>query len=193
LPMRKIELEIVVLSHNISQSQSYAVVLGEKEGLRRLPIVIGAYEAQAIAVVLNDLMPARPLTHDLMKNLCIEFDIDLREVIISDLKDGIFYATLVCQMGENILEVDSRTSDALALAVRYGCPIYTYEFILEQAGIILEESVKEQKRSGGKEVAGFTDLKRHTIDKLNNMLEDAIAQEDYEKAAKLRDEINKRA
>jgi len=192
--MRKIELEIVVLSHNISQSQSYAVVLGEKEGLRRLPIVIGAYEAQAIAVVLNDLMPARPLTHDLMKNLCIEFDIDLREVIISDLKDGIFYATLVCQMGENILEIDSRTSDALALAVRYGCPIYTYESILEQAGIILEESVKEQKRSGGgKEVPAFTDLKRHTIDKLNNMLEDAIAQEDYEKAAKLRDEINKRA
>ncbi len=197
--MRKIELEIVVLSHNISQSQSYAVVLGEKEGLRRLPIVIGAYEAQAIAVVLNDLMPARPLTHDLMKNLCIEFDIDLREVIISDLKDGIFYATLVCQMGENILEIDSRTSDALALAVRYGCPIYTYEFILEQAGIILEESVKEQKRSGsgsgsgGKEVSAFTDLKRHTIDKLNNMLEDAIAQEDYEKAAKLRDEINKRS
>ncbi len=188
--MRKIELEIVVLSHNISQSQSYAVVLGEKEGLRRLPIVIGAYEAQAIAVVLNDLMPARPLTHDLMKNLCIEFDIDLREVIINDLKDGIFYATLVCQMGENILEIDSRTSDALALAVRYGCPIYTYEFILEQAGIILEESVKEQKR--GKEVSGGTELKHHTIDKLNTLLAEAIAKEDYEKAAKLRDEINKK-
>ncbi|MEZ4884072.1 MAG: bifunctional nuclease family protein [Chitinophagales bacterium] len=189
--MRKIELEIVVLSHNISQSQSYAVVLGEKEGLRRLPIVIGAYEAQAIAVVLNDLMPARPLTHDLMKNLCIEFDIELREVIISDLKDGIFYATLLCQMGENILEIDSRTSDALALAVRYGCPIYTYEFILEQAGIILEESVKEQKR--GKEVSSGNDLKRHTIDKLNNLLDEAIAKEDYEKAAQLRDEINKRS
>lgn len=190
--MRKIELEIVVLSHNISQSQSYAVVLGEKEGLRRLPIVIGAYEAQAIAVVLNDLMPARPLTHDLMKNLCIEFDIDLREVIISDLKDGIFYATLVCQMGENILEIDSRTSDALALAVRYGCPIYTYEFILEQAGIILEESMREQKRTGKEVTGGGTELRHHTIDKLYNMLEEAIAKEDYEKAAKLRDEINKK-
>lgn len=188
--MRKIELEIVVLSHNISKSQSYAVVLGEKEGLRRLPIVIGAYEAQAIAVVLNDLMPARPLTHDLMKNLCIEFDIDLREVIISDLKDGIFYATLVCQMGANIIEVDSRTSDALALAVRYGCPIYTYEFILEQAGIILEESVKEQKQ--GKEVTSGKELKHHSVDKLNTLLAEAIAKEDYEKAAKLRDEINKK-
>ncbi len=188
--MRKIELEIVVLSHNISQSQSYAVVLGEKEGLRRLPIVIGAYEAQAIAVVLNDLMPARPLTHDLMKNLCIEFDIDLREVIISDLKAGIFYATLVCQMGENILEIDSRTSDALALAVRYGCPIYTYEFILEQAGIILEESVKEQK--SGNTATAVNTLKQLSVDKLNNMLQAAIDKEDYEEAAKLRDEINKR-
>ncbi len=189
--MKKIELEVVALSHSITQSQSYAVVLGEKEGLRRLPIVIGAYEAQAIAVAMENMVPPRPLTHDLLRNVCHEFGIELKEVIISNLLDGIFYATLICQSNEEILEIDSRTSDALALAFRFNCPIYTYEFILDQAGIIMEDAGRErEKKTAAKKK--LSDLAKHSVDKLNTMLDEAISQENYEKAAKLRDEIEKR-
>ena len=138
--MKKIELEIVALSHSITQTHSYAVVLREMNGLRRLPIVIGALEAQAIAVALEKMHPSRPLTHDLMKNFMNAFGVDLQEIIICDLQEGIFISKLVC-VGENdTVDIDSRTSDALALAVRFGCPIYTYENILENAGIIMEDS-----------------------------------------------------
>lgn len=193
--MRKVELEIVALSHTITHSQSYAVVLGEKDGSRRLPIVIGAFEAQAIAVAMERMNPARPLTHDLMKNLCLEFDIELKEVIINKLMDAIFYARLVCQKNGKLLEIDSRTSDALALAVRFGCPIYTYEAILEQAGIILEEP-NEKGRSKEKVASststGTNDYSHHNLDTLNTMLGEAINKEDYEKAAKIRDAINQK-
>src|SRR5215207_4909373 len=137
--MKKIELEIVALSHSITQTHSYAVVLGEVNGLRRLPIVIGGFEAQAIAVALEKMQPSRPLTHDLMKNFMTAFNIDLHEIIISDLQEGIFYSKLVCSSDNDTIEIDSRTSDALALAVRFGCPVYTYEHILESAGILMED------------------------------------------------------
>jgi bifunctional DNase/RNase len=137
--MRRIELEIVALSHSMTQSHNYAVVLGEKRGKRRLPIVIGSFEAQAIAVALEQMTPNRPLTHDLFKSALDTFDIKMKEVIINNLLDGIFYARLVCIKNGELFEIDSRTSDAIAMAVRFECPIFTYDFILEAAGVILEE------------------------------------------------------
>src|SRR6201996_576129 len=134
--MKKIELEIVALSHSITQTHSYAVVLGEVNGLRRLPIVIGGFEAQAIAVALERMQPSRPLTHDLMKNFMQAFNVERMELIITDLQEGIFYSQLVCVSEHDTIEIDSRTSDALALSVRCGCPIYTYDNILENAGIL---------------------------------------------------------
>jgi len=194
--MRKIELEIVALSHTITQSQSYAVVLGEKEGPRRLPIVIGAYEAQAIAVAMERMTPARPLTHDLMRNICKEFSINLMEIIISNLTEGVFYAHLICEHNGDIIEIDSRTSDALALAIRFGCPLYTYEFILDQAGIILEETYKEPEEKSSEPSNTQTKdngLSTHSLSKLESLLGEAIENEDYERAARLRDEMQRRA
>jgi len=138
--MKKIELEIVALSHSITQTHSYAVVLGEVNGLRRLPIVIGGFEAQAIAVALERMQPSRPLTHDLFANFMATFAIDLSEVIIYKLEEGIFFAKLVCQANGETIEIDSRTSDALALAVRANCRIYTFENILETAGLYLDQT-----------------------------------------------------
>ena len=145
--MKKIELEIVALSHSITQTHSYAVVLGEINGLRRLPIVIGGFEAQAIAVALERMSPSRPLTHDLMKNFMMAFNVELHEVVINDLQEGIFYSKLVCSSANDTVEIDSRTSDALALAVRFGCPIYTYDTILDQAGILMEDDGKTKSTS----------------------------------------------
>lgn len=191
--MDKLELEIAALSHSVTQSQSYAVVLKEVEGRRRLPIVIGIPEAQAIAVALENMKPTRPLTHDLMKNLCNEFQIQLQEVIISDLIDGIFHAKLICQQGNDVFEIDSRTSDALALAVRFTCPIYTYEYILDSAGIILEgeegQTVETKEETHQKNQNSY---KNHTLAKLQVMLSESIQKEDYESAARIRDEIEKR-
>src|ERR1043166_9571767 len=144
--MKKIELEIVALSHSITQTHSYAVVLGEVNGLRRLPIVIGGFEAQAIAVALEKMQPSRPLTHDLMKNFMNAFGVDLHEIMITDLQEGIFYSKLVCSSENDTVEIDSRTSDALALAVRFGCPVFTYENILDSAGILMEDTSASKKR-----------------------------------------------
>ena len=141
--MKKIELEIVALSHSITQTHSYAVVLGEVNGLRRLPIVIGGFEAQAIAVALERMSPSRPLTHDLMKNFMLAFNVELHEIVINDLQEGIFYSKLVCSSTNDTVEIDSRTSDALALAVRFGCSIYTFEHILDQAGVMMEDDGKK--------------------------------------------------
>ncbi|MEO8117656.1 MAG: bifunctional nuclease family protein, partial [Bacteroidota bacterium] len=143
--MKKIEIEIVALSHSITQTHSYAVVLGELNGLRRLPIVIGGFEAQAIAVALENMHPSRPLTHDLMKNFMNAFNVELMEVVINDLQESIFYSKLVCVSEHDTIEIDSRTSDALALAVRFGCPIYTYDHILETAGILMDDGGKKKK------------------------------------------------
>ena len=195
--MKKIELEIVALSHSITQTHSYAVVLGEVNGLRRLPIVIGGFEAQAIAVALEKMQPSRPLTHDLMKNA---FAIDLHEINICDLQEGIFYSKLVCSTENDTVEIDSRTSDAIALAVRFGCPIYTYENILESAGILMEDTeTKGKKKKTKKEVlvederpAGNEDLKTMTIEELNNILNEVLDSEDYIRAIAIRDEIKSR-
>lgn len=194
--MRKIELEIVALSHSITQTHSYAVVLGEVNGLRRLPIVIGGFEAQAIAVALEKMQPSRPLTHDLMKNFMSAFNVDLTEIIISDLQEGIFYSKLLC-VGENdTVEIDSRTSDALALAVRFGCPIYTYENILDSAGILMEDTSTKKKKqvtsSSEKEPTGNEDLHALSLDELNVLLNEVLEQEDYIRAIAIRDEINSR-
>lgn len=195
--MKKIELEIVALSHSITQTHSYAVVLGEVNGLRRLPIVIGGFEAQAIAVALEKMNPSRPLTHDLMKNFLVAFSIDLHEIIISDLQEGIFFSKLICSSDADTVEIDSRTSDAIALAVRFGCPIYTYENILETAGIIMDE--KGEPRGVKEEAVGVTspdssndDLKSMSLEELNVLLNEVLENEDYIKAIAIRDEINSR-
>lgn len=195
--MKKIELEIVALSHSITQTHSYAVVLGEVNGLRRLPIVIGGFEAQAIAVALEKMNPSRPLTHDLMKNFLIAFNIDLHEIIISDLQEGIFFSKLICSSENDTVEIDSRTSDAIALAVRFGCPIYTYENILETAGIVMDE--KGEPRATKEEAVGATtttsnrdDLKTMSLEELNNLLNEVLENEDYIRAIAIRDEINSR-
>jgi len=191
--MKKIELDIIALSHSVTQSNNYAVVLGEQEGVRRLPIVIGGFEAQAIAVAMERMTPTRPLTHDLFKNTLNIFDIELKEIIINDLLDGVFYAKLICQQNNKLIEVDSRTSDALALAVRFNCPVFTYEFILESAGVVLEGDDEGKQTAPQKRESKKKGLESYSIDTLNKMLEEAIQKEDYEKAAKIRDEMSRRS
>lgn len=194
--MVKIELEIVALSHSVTQSHNYAVVLGEVEANRRLPVVIGGFEAQAIAVAMEQMAPNRPLTHDLFKNTLESFDIDLKEVVINNLLDGVFYAKLVCQKDGEEYEIDSRTSDAIAMAVRFDCPIYTYEFILESAGVELEDEHVEGGMKGKAKKApkakGGDDYQSMNEEDLNSLLNDVLAKEDYEKAAKIRDELLRR-
>jgi len=199
--MKKIELEIVALSSSVTQTHSYAVVLGEINGLRRLPIVIGAFEAQAIVVALERIKPSRPLTHDLFYNFMLSFNIELQEVLIYKLEEGIFFAQLICSNGKEIIEIDSRTSDALALAVRIGCPIFTYENILEAAGLFMD-----QPSAGSTEEASGTaeepqennaqpsshNLKTMTIDELNELLHQVLENEDYIQAIAIRDEIKNR-
>jgi len=199
--MKKIELEIVALSHSITQTHSYAVVLGEVDGLRRLPIVIGGFEAQAIAVALERMQPSRPLTHDLFANFMTTFGIELTEVLIYKLEEGIFFSKLMCRHeGENV-EIDSRTSDALAMAVRANCKIYTYENILEMAGPYLEqtdvpaETTSAEAKPAKVPVSGKTidaDIKSMNLDDLNALLQKVLEQEDYVRAINIRDEINSR-
>lgn len=196
--MKKIELEIVALSHSITQTHSYAVVLGEINGLRRLPIVIGGFEAQAIAVALERMQPSRPLTHDLLKNFMNAFAVELQEIIINDLQEGIFYSKLVCISEHDTIEIDSRTSDALALAVRFGCPVYTYDHILESAGILMEDSATGKKKAGGEtspsptESASHDDLSGMSEEELNTLLNEVLEHEDYIRAIAIRDELQKR-
>ncbi|MFT4667974.1 MAG: bifunctional DNase/RNase [Polaribacter sp.] len=204
--MKKIELDIVALSHSVTQSHNYAVVLGEQEGSRRLPIVIGGFEAQAIAVAMERMTPNRPLTHDLFKNTLDTYQVELKEVIINNLLDGIFYARLICIREGESVEIDSRTSDALAMAVRFNCPIYTYEFILDAAGVILEDPEEGAPKAAGsdttpkkkrKKAAATTSSKNkglasYSDGDLEEMLEEVLGKEDYERAAEIRDELNKR-
>ncbi|MFN3529142.1 MAG: bifunctional nuclease domain-containing protein [Bacteroidia bacterium] len=194
--MKKVELEIIALSDSNSSTNSYAVVLGEKQGNRRLPVIIGAFEAQAIAIELEKMKPARPLTHDLFKNFADAFQLRLEEVVISDLKEGIFYSRLHCRNGSDYRDIDARTSDALALAVRFNCPIYTYDHILDTGGIVFEaeaeaeadetETVEPAKTSQKHGYAAKSDKE------LQKMLNDALQKEDYEKAAQIRDELDRR-
>lgn len=193
--MDKIALDIIGLSYSQTQSGAYALVLGEMDGNRRLPIIIGGFEAQAIAIELEDMTPSRPLTHDLFKSFASSYNINIEEVLIYNLIEGIFHAKLICNKGGEKHEIDARTSDAVALAVRFKCPIFTYEFILKEAGIILEEeksastSKAESKSSSPKEKKAIDSLK---VSELQEKLQHAIDTENYEEASRLRDEINKR-
>lgn len=201
--MKKHKLEIIGLSYSQTQSGAYALVLGESSGKRRLPIIIGSFEAQAIAIELEKMKPSRPLTHDLFKTFADSFDITIKETIIYNLVEGIFYAKLTCVRDGKEVEIDARTSDSIALAIRFNCPIYTYEFILSAAGIILEES--DEKDSIEFEIdeevlAEDTDIKPSSADdlsglslkRLKELLKEAISGENYELASTLRDEIDLR-
>lgn len=187
-----IELEIIALSHSVTQSQNYAVVLGELEGNRRLPIVIGGYEAQAIAVVLERMTPNRPLTHDLFKNALSSFGIEIKEIVINNLLDGIFFSQLICEKEGEVIRIDSRTSDALALAVRFNCPVYTYEFIMEAAGVVLEETEGEIQKQVAEKEKAFKSFSSYSTEELEKLLRKVLEEENYEKAANIRDELNKR-
>lgn len=194
--MKKIKLDIVGLSYSQTQSGAYALVLGEVNGRRRLPIIIGGAEAQAIAVEIEKMTPARPLTHDLFKSFAISFNINIQEVIIYNLVDGIFYAKLICSDGEHLHEIDARTSDAVALAVRFDCPIHTYEFILASAGIMIEGNdfvfLENIESTPAKSTEGTTGYSSFSDEELKDKLQQALAEEAYEKAVKIRDELSKR-
>jgi uncharacterized protein len=192
--LKKIELIIVGLSYSQAQSNSYALVLGEANGKRRLPIVIGHYEAQAIALELEKMKPSRPLTHDLFFNFAKTFGINIIEVLITKFHEGIFYASLICDNGISIQEIDSRTSDAVALSIRFHCPIFTTEEIMAQAGILFEgeeeQVVESDEETSGEDLPSI--FRNLSLTELEVELQQAIEDEDYEKASMIRDEIRKR-
>jgi bifunctional DNase/RNase len=192
--VQKIQLEILGLSSSQSQTGSFALVLGEESGNRRLPIIIGMFEAQAIAIEIEKIVPNRPMTHDLFRSFADGFDVRVEEILISDLKEGVFFSKIICSDGLKRIEIDSRPSDAIAIGLRFGVKIYTYENILSEAGIVLsdfEEETPEQEQEE-EELPIKDGVKSFTIEELNKMLNDALGEEDYEKAAKIRDEINQR-
>jgi bifunctional DNase/RNase len=194
----KIKLEILGLSSSQSQTGSFALVLGEHDGKRRLPIIIGMFEAQAIAIQIEKIRPNRPMTHDLFKSFAFEFEYTIKEIVISDLKEGVFFAKIVCESQEKVVEIDARPSDAIAIGLRFDAPIFTYEKILSEAGIeftgdeeseldeIKSEIVEKPESSTGES------LQDNSIEKLNELLKKALDMEDYEQAAKIRDELGKR-
>ena len=204
--MKTVQLNIIGLTYSQSQSNAYALLLGEENGPRRLPIVIGAYEAQSIAIALEEKnTPPRPLTHDLFTSLSLSYNIYLKEVVIHKLKEGIFYSYLVFELDGDIKQLDSRTSDAVALALRFNCPIYTNESILDKAGIILDEdkakntilietSITETDPIKLDEVAKLksSNFSRLSETALNKSLNLALEKEEYELAALIRDELNRR-
>ena len=202
--MKTVQLSIIGLTYSQTQNNAYALLLGEEEGPRRLPIVIGAFEAQSIAIALEkDILPPRPLTHDLFTSFALSFNIYLKKVMIHKLEEGIFYSSLVCELNGEIHQIDSRTSDAVALALRFNCPIYTYEEILEKAGIILDDHTskttkKIESKAKPKLVmkeplkSAESDLKRLSETALTKKLNLALEKEDYELAATIRDELNRR-
>jgi uncharacterized protein len=196
--MEKIRLDIIGMSYSQSQSGAYALILGERDGKRRLPIIIGGFEAQAIAIELEKIKTPRPLTHDLFKSFAESFNIRITEVIINKFSEGVFYAILICNDGETEIEIDSRTSDAIALALRFNCPVFTYENIMVAAGIIMEEesegegvkiTAEEGDEPSRQEEAEYTD---YSVSELKEMLQSAVENEEYEKASRIRDELNKR-
>lgn len=199
MKMKKVRLEIVGLSYSQTQSGAYALVLGESAGSRRLPIIIGGFEAQAIAIELEKMKPTRPLTHDLFKSFAETFNVNIIEILIYNLVEGIFYAKLICTDGTKDIEIDARTSDAIAIAVRFNCPIFTYEFILESSGIVLDDATipnlsqfsdSDSTQEDG--VDSENEFKTKSSEELKKMLESALDNEQYEMASKIRDEINTR-
>lgn len=192
--MKKIQLEILGISYSQAQAGAYALILGETGEKRRLPIIIGSFEAQAIAIELEKMKPSRPLTHDLFRNFAQTFNILINEVIIYKFAEGIFFSKLICFDGTKEVEIDSRTSDAVALAVRFKCPIYTYESILKDAGMVLQDEKDEQpeEKVPVEKVYDDEEYTQLPINELETMLMSAIDEEAYEKASKIRDEINRR-
>lgn len=198
--MEKIKLDIIGISYSQSQSGAYALVLGESGGRRRLPIIIGGFEAQAIAIELENMKPERPLTHDLFKFFAESYNIKIIEVVINKFLNGVFYARLVCYNGKEELEIDARTSDAVALAVRFQCPIYTYEKVLKTAGVMIDENQRtiEIKETIEEDESIFdiddnkSEFSDFKLDELQKLLMEAIAEEAFERASKIRDEIKKR-
>lgn len=199
--MKKIKLEILGLSSSQSQTGSFALVLGEVSGNRRLPIIIGMFEAQAIAIEIEKIIPNRPMTHDLFKSFSNSFHFHVEEIVISDLKEGVFFAKIVCSDGLKKTEIDARPSDAIAIGLRFDAVIYTYESILAEAGIVLTDQEEEEKSEPKEQKAKVKkenvkkigdDYKNYSMDKLKESLKEALDKEDYEKAAKIRDELGKR-
>ena len=196
-----VELEILGLSSNHSQSGSFTLVLGEIGGSRRLPIVIGMFEAQAIAIEIEKIIPNRPMTHDLFKSFSTSFNFSIDHILVSDMREGVFYAKIVCRNAEKVVEIDSRPSDAIAIAVRFDAPIFCVSKVMSEASIEFteedqveeKEEVPQQKQRPSKTKTKEPDsLKDFSLDKLHQMLDKAIHDEDYEKAARIRDEINRR-
>jgi len=201
--MNKVKINVLGISYSQTQTGAYALVLAEENGRRRIPIIVGGFEAQAIAIQLEGLKPPRPLTHDLFLNFAHIFNIDLLEVTVYKLEEGVFYSKLTCDDGQRIIEIDARTSDAIALALRFKCPIYTTEEILRKAGIILdfEKEAAVQPGNDPLQAAGkiqvqddsfMEELKKNNLQELKDMLNEAVKEENYEKASKIRDEINRR-
>ena len=198
--MKKIQLEILGLSSSQSQTGSFALVLGERDGNRRLPIIIGMFEAQSIAIQIEKINPNRPLTHDLFKTFAEQVNVSISEILISDLKEGVFYSKIMCSDGDREFELDARPSDAIAIGLRFGVPIYTVESVLSEAGIILSDLEEEEEESDEMAVKSTSSatpsakepLNQTSVEELNKMLNEALEKEDYERAAKIRDELNKR-
>jgi uncharacterized protein len=202
--VNKIKLEILGLSSSQSQSGSFALVLGEETGNRRLPIIIGMFEAQAIAIEIEKIVPNRPMTHDLFRSFASSFKFSVIEIIISDLKEGVFYAKIVCTDGIKKVEIDARPSDAIAIGLRFNVPIYTFEAILSEAGIVLtdasedepliqkEETKRPSSSRKSSSSSSMEQLKDIPYEQLKAMLDEALEKEDYERAAKIRDELNRR-
>jgi uncharacterized protein len=195
--MDKVQLEIIGLSYSQTQSGAYVLLLSEKDGTRKLPIIIGSYEAQAIAIELEKMVPNRPLTHDLFKTIATSFDINLTEVFINELNEGIFHAKLVFQQEGRIFMIDARTSDAIAIAVRFKCPIFTLEKIMDSAGILMEDAeetgsditkIPEVETSKSSD----SDHSDMSLEQLQELLDKSLENEEYETASKIRDEINRR-
>jgi bifunctional DNase/RNase len=193
--MKRVKLKVMGISYSQTQSGAYALILIEENGERRIPIIIGGFEAQAIVIKLENLDPPRPLTHDLFKKFADEFNITITEVMIYKLEEGVFFSKLVCNSEEKTYSIDSRTSDAVAIALRFGCPIYITEEILDKAGITISPSDSEISSSGESESVFETDSSRYgsySDEELYKMIDEAVKTEDYEKAASIRDEIEKR-
>ena len=195
--MNKVSLEIIGLTYSESSTGAYVLILGDKNSQRKLPIVIGGTEAESIAVGIDRQKGGRPLTHDLFLRFAHEFDVEVKEVVINRFRDGVYYAMLVCQQGDDLTMVDARPSDAIAIAVRCGCGIYAYETVMEEAGIIMEEQEEQPQAPDDdpqhiNKVSEGANLFLMTVHELEELLEEAIENEDYDLAAKVRDEIKGR-
>ena len=194
--MNKVSLEIIGLTYSESSTGAYVLILGDKNSQRRLPIVIGSAEAESIAVGIEKHKNGRPHTHDLFIRFAHEFGIEIMEVVINRFRDGVYYAMLVCKQGDDLTMVDARPSDAIAIAVRLGCEIYAYESVMEEAGIIMDDMEKQEADESEGDLinksTSKTSLDLLNLETLEELLQEAIDNEDYQKAAQIRDEINKR-